>query len=68
MADTDTVSSLADLKDLTVAAPAATVSDSVNEAPRAPSAPPMPLREREVDAQGRSYATGRERRGCPRVD
>ena len=67
MADTDTVSSLADLKDLTVAAPAAPVSDSVNEAPRAPSAPPMPLREREVDAQGRSYATGRRKDAVARV-
>jgi small subunit ribosomal protein S9 len=67
MADTDTVSSLADLKDLTVAAPAATVSDSVSEAPRAPSAPPMPLREREVDAQGRSYATGRRKDAVARV-
>ena len=67
MADTDTVSSLADLKDLTVAAPAATVSDSVSEVPRAPSAPPMPLREREVDAQGRSYATGRRKDAVARV-
>ena len=67
MADTDTVSSLADLKDLTVAAPAATVSDAGNEAPRAPSAPPMPLREREVDAQGRSYATGRRKDAVARV-
>jgi small subunit ribosomal protein S9 len=67
MADTDTISSLADLKDLTVAAPAAAVSDAVNEAPRAPSAPPMPLREREVDAQGRSYATGRRKDAVARV-
>jgi small subunit ribosomal protein S9 len=67
MADTDTVSSLADLKDLTVAAPAAPVSDAANEAPRAPSAPPMPLREREVDAQGRSYATGRRKDAVARV-
>ena len=67
MADTDTVSSLADLKDLTVAAPAAPVSDAVDEAPRAPSAPPMPLRDREVDAQGRSYATGRRKDAVARV-
>ncbi|MFM9934811.1 MAG: 30S ribosomal protein S9 [Novosphingobium sp.] len=67
MADTDTISSLADLKDLTVAAPAAAVSDAVNEAPRAPAAPPMPLREREVDAQGRSYATGRRKDAVARV-
>jgi len=67
MADTDTVSSLADLKDLTVAAPAAPVSATQDEAPRAPSAPPMPLREREVDAQGRSYATGRRKDAVARV-
>ena len=67
MADTDTVSSLADLKDLTVAAPAAPVSATQDEAPRAPSAPPMPLRDREVDAQGRSYATGRRKDAVARV-
>jgi small subunit ribosomal protein S9 len=67
MADTDTVSSLADLKDLTAAAPAAPVSATQDEAPRAPAAPPMPLRDREVDAQGRSYATGRRKDAVARV-
>lgn len=69
MADTDTVSSLSDLKDLTAAAPAsgAPVLAAQDEAPRAPSAPPMPLRDREVDAQGRSYATGRRKDAVARV-
>ena len=66
MSETDTVSSLADLKDLTSAAPAAPVSASP-EAPRAPSAPAAPLREREIDAQGRSYATGRRKDAVARV-
>ena len=66
MSDTDTVSSLADLKDLTSAAAAAAPA-ATTEAPRAPSAPAAPLREREVDAQGRSYATGRRKDAVARV-
>jgi len=62
MADTDTVSSLADLKDLAAAAPAETTA-----AVHTPSAPPAPLREREIDAQGRSYATGRRKDAVARV-
>ncbi|MEN9288612.1 MAG: hypothetical protein RL317_235 [Pseudomonadota bacterium] len=63
MSDTDTRQSLADLGELTntAAAPAAA------EAPVAPAAPPAPLREREVDAQGRSYATGRRKDAVARV-
>ncbi len=67
MSDTDTVSSLADLKDLTSAAAAAAPAASAPEAPRAPLAPAAPLREREVDAQGRSYATGRRKDAVARV-
>jgi small subunit ribosomal protein S9 len=67
MSDTDTVSSLADLRDLTAAAPSAPISATQDEAPRAPSAPPMPLRDREVDAYGRSYATGRRKDAVARV-
>ncbi len=65
MADTDTVSSLADLKDLAASAPE-TVSDDI-ETPFVPAAPPAPLRDREVDAQGRSYATGRRKDAVARV-
>jgi small subunit ribosomal protein S9 len=68
----DTRQSLADLKDLTQAAPpvAAPADAPVEEAAPAPVAPPpiaMPLREREVDAQGRSYATGRRKDAVARV-
>ena len=63
----NTVSDLADLGALAGgAAPAATL-DGETAAPLAPSAPPMPLREREVDAQGRSYATGRRKDAVARV-
>ncbi|WP_221792726.1 30S ribosomal protein S9 [Aquisediminimonas sediminicola] len=68
----DTRQSLADLAALTGAAPvapAAVVADVAGEAPVAvaPAAPTMPLREREVDAQGRSYATGRRKDAVARV-
>lgn len=67
MADTDTVSSLADLKDLAAAAPAEATAGTEDFAPIVPSAPTAPLREREVDAQGRSYATGRRKDAVARV-
>ncbi len=69
MADTDidTVTSLADLKDLSAAAPAENHNGHDDHAPVTPSAPPAPLREREVDAQGRSYATGRRKDAVARV-
>lgn len=71
MSDTDTRQSLADLGELTntAAAPAAAAPavEAVAEAPVAPAAPPAPLREREVDAQGRSYATGRRKDAVARV-
>ncbi len=50
----DTVGSLADLQ--TLGAEGA-----------APAAPAAPLREKEVDAQGRSYATGRRKDAVARV-
>ena len=50
----DTVESLAELETL-----GAEVS--------VPAAPPAPLREKEVDAQGRSYATGRRKDAVARV-
>ena len=49
----DNLNSLADL--------AGTPADA------APSAPATPLRERQVDAQGRSYATGRRKDAVARV-
>ena len=50
------------------AAPAAASTEA--EAPAAPVAPPvstMPLREQEIDAQGRAYATGRRKDAVARV-
>ena len=72
MSDTDTRQSLADLAELTntaAAAPAAEAAAPAAEAPAAPvvAAPAAPLREREVDAQGRSYATGRRKDAVARV-
>ncbi len=53
MSDT-TVTDLADL-------------GTVAELPAAPAAPTMPLREKEIDAQGRAYATGRRKDAVARV-
>ena len=53
MSDT-TVTDLADL-------------GTVAELPTAPAAPTMPLREKEIDAQGRAYATGRRKDAVARV-
>ena len=64
MADTNTISDLADLKDIAGAAPEAPVSA---ETPVVPAAPPAPLREQELDAQGRAYATGRRKDAVARV-
>ncbi|MXP44491.1 30S ribosomal protein S9 [Allopontixanthobacter sediminis] len=73
--DTGTVSDLADLKDIaggtaTAAPPAAATADADTDAaaaPVAPSAPETPLREQELDAQGRAYATGRRKDAKARV-
>jgi len=64
MSDTNTVSDLAELGNLTggEAAPA-----DQAQAPAAPAAPSMPLREQQLDAQGRAYATGRRKDAVARV-
>ncbi|MFY7836527.1 30S ribosomal protein S9 [Novosphingobium sp. ERN07] len=69
MSETEnSVSSLADLKDLTAGAPEAAVAAAGEEAPVVVrTGPAAPLREREVDAQGRSYATGRRKDAVARV-
>jgi small subunit ribosomal protein S9 len=51
----DTVETLADLSTLGT------------DTPAAPTGPAAPLREKEVDAQGRSYATGRRKDAVARV-
>ena len=69
----DTRQSLADLAALTGAAPApvkAEVTDTVvNDDDAAPARPvsTMPLRDKIIDAQGRSYATGRRKDAVARV-
>ena len=40
---------------------------AIAETPAAPAAPTMPLREKQVDAQGRAYATGRRKDAVARV-
>ena len=65
MADTDTVSSLADLKDLAASAPVEDTGDVA--APVVRTGPAAVLREREIDAQGRSYSTGRRKDAVARV-
>jgi small subunit ribosomal protein S9 len=63
MSDNDTVESLSDLKELTGGD--APVADA--EAPIAPATPAAPLRDQELDAQGRAYATGRRKDAVARV-
>ncbi|MEM6474539.1 MAG: 30S ribosomal protein S9 [Pseudomonadota bacterium] len=67
MADTkpnETVSDLADLKDIAGDAPA---GDAAEIAETIAAAPTVPLREQELDAQGRAYATGRRKDATARV-
>ncbi len=65
MADnTETVSDLADLKDIAGDAPAA---DAEQIAKSKAGNPDTPLREQELDAQGRAYATGRRKDATARV-
>jgi small subunit ribosomal protein S9 len=63
MSDNDTVESLSDLKELTGDAPAAAEA----ETPAAPATPVAPLRDQELDTQGRAYATGRRKDAVARV-
>ena len=72
----DTRQSLADLANLTgqeaPAAVAATpapayTSDEAPAAPQAPVQPAAPLREQQIDKQGRAYATGRRKDAVARV-
>ncbi len=65
MSDNDTVQSLSDLKELTRDAP---VSAPEAQAPiTIPASPSAPLRQQELDAQGRAYATGRRKDAMARV-
>lgn len=65
MADeNNTVSDLSDLKDIAGDAPAA---DAAEIAATTAANPPVPLREQELDGQGRAYATGRRKDAVARV-
>ena len=67
--ETQTVSDLSDLKALTGGEPAADAAPDAADAPvvKAPPSTPAVLREKEVDAQGRAYATGRRKDAVARV-
>jgi len=60
----ETVNDLADLKDIAGDAPAA---DAAEVAQTVAANPAAPLREQELDAQGRAYATGRRKDATARV-
>ena len=64
----DTRQSLSDLAELTTgeAEAPAPAADQPAE-PTAPQAPPAPLREQQLDKQGRAYATGRRKDAVARV-
>ncbi|QDM41104.1 30S ribosomal protein S9 [Altererythrobacter sp. TH136] len=66
---TNTVSDLADLKNLANTGEAAAASDTQDEAPAVftPVVSNAPLREQELDKQGRAYATGRRKDAVARV-
>ena len=63
MSDTDTVQSLSDLKDIAGTVANSDLGETVTAAPVSNA----PLREQEIDAQGRAYATGRRKDAVARV-
>ncbi len=58
--NTETVSDLADIKDIAGDAPSADAAEIAQN-------PAAPLRDQELDAQGRAYATGRRKDATARV-
>tara|TARA_A100001391_G_scaffold136353_2_gene95059 strand:- start:22108 stop:22662 length:555 start_codon:yes stop_codon:yes gene_type:complete len=65
--ETNSVNDLADLKTVTGAVADAGAGEATEAGEVAPAAPTMPLREQELDAQGRAYATGRRKDAVARV-
>jgi small subunit ribosomal protein S9 len=63
----NTVTDLADLGALAAGAPVAAPADEAPAAPVIRTGPPAPIREQEIDAQGRAYATGRRKDAVARV-
>ena len=66
MADNET-KDLSDLKDLTEGTGIEEANAADGDVEVAPSEPTMPLREQEIDKQGRAYATGRRKDATARV-
>ena len=63
----NTVTDLADLGALAAGAPVAASTEAAPEALVVRTGPPAPIREQEIDAQGRAYATGRRKDAVARV-
>ena len=63
----DTRQSLSDLAELTEAPPPAAAAEGEPAPPPQPTGPAALLREQELDAQGRAYATGRRKDAVARV-
>lgn len=63
----NTVTDLADLGALAAGAPVAASTEAAPEAPVIRTGPPAAIREQEIDAQGRAYATGRRKDAVARV-
>ena len=63
----ETITDLADLGALAAGAPVAVAADESPVAPPVRTGPPAPIREKEIDAQGRAYATGRRKDAVARV-
>ncbi len=63
----NTVSDLADLKDIAGETPAADEQAAAEGAAEVPAQPSAPLREQELDSRGRAYATGRRKDAVARV-
>ena len=68
MADKKSLSDLAELtKEEAVPAPAEAPAEGVSETPAPPPAQDAPIREQQLDKQGRAYATGRRKDAIARV-
>ncbi|MBV1689944.1 30S ribosomal protein S9 [Novosphingobium sp. G106] len=63
----NTVTDLADLGALAAGAPVDASTEAAPEAPVVRTGPPAPIRDQEIDAQGRAYATGRRKDAVARV-
>ena len=67
MMSDNTVTDLADLGALAAGEPVVVVAEEAVAAPPVRTGPPAPIREKEIDAQGRAYATGRRKDAVARV-